>query len=70
MNVRSTLSDLPFTDVFLLKNIVCMTDSSGYSQGIDVRTDQINTAVSVDNNPDQDARSCSRFMSFADNLAA
>ena len=47
-----------------------MTDSSGYSQGIDVHTDQINTAVIVDNNPDQDARSCSRLMSFADNLAA
>uniref|UniRef100_A0AAV1UB45 VLIG-type G domain-containing protein n=1 Tax=Peronospora matthiolae TaxID=2874970 RepID=A0AAV1UB45_9STRA len=70
LNVRSTLSDPPFTDVFLLKSTVYVTDSSGHSQGIDMHTDQINTAVSVENHPDQDARSRSRLMSFADNLAA
>ncbi|CAI5742139.1 unnamed protein product [Hyaloperonospora brassicae] len=67
LTVRSTLTDLPFTDVFLLKSTLYVSDSSGYSQGIDIHADQINTAVVV--NDEKDARTCSRLMPFADKLA-
>eukprot|EP00644_Phytophthora_capsici_P001605 jgi/Phyca11/35306/gw1.112.11.1 len=68
LGVRSTLTELPFTDVLLLNSRVYVTDSSGLSQGIDIHNDQTSNAVSIHDGIEATG-ACSRMMELADNLA-
>lgn len=68
LGVRSTLTELPFTDVLLLNSRVYVTDSSGLSQGIDIHNDQTSNAVSIHDGTESTG-ACSRMMELADNLA-
>ncbi|KAL3669053.1 hypothetical protein V7S43_005437 [Phytophthora oleae] len=68
LGVRSTLTELPFTDVLLLDSRVYVTDSTGRSQGIDIHNDQTSNAVSVRDGAEATG-ACSRMMELADNLA-
>ncbi|CAI5706320.1 unnamed protein product [Peronospora farinosa] len=68
LDVRSTLTDLPFTDVLLLDSTVYVTDSSGSSQGIDMHNDQTSSVMSVHAGTEVDV-SHSRLLELADHLA-
>ncbi|CAI5746310.1 unnamed protein product [Peronospora destructor] len=68
LDVRSTLTDLPFTDVLLLDSTVYVTDSSGRSQGIDMHNDQTSSVMSVHADTEVDVPH-SRLLELADHLA-
>ncbi|KAE9250593.1 hypothetical protein PF002_g4708 [Phytophthora fragariae] len=68
LGVRSTLTELPFTDILLQDSTVYVTDSSGFSQGIDIHNDQTSNVLSVHAGPETNAAN-SRMFELADNLA-
>jgi uncharacterized protein YegL len=68
LGVRSTLTEMPYTDVLLLDSSVYVTDSSGDSQAIDIHNDQTSNVVGVHGGAGLDA-TCSRLVELADNLA-
>ncbi|KAL4101768.1 hypothetical protein PRIC1_005516 [Phytophthora ramorum] len=68
LGVRSTLTELPFTDVLLLDSTVYLTDSSGCSQGIDIHNDQTSNVMNVSTNAEMNVSS-SQLLGLADNLA-
>ncbi|KAG7381180.1 Vacuolar protein sorting-associated protein 13A [Phytophthora pseudosyringae] len=68
LGVRSTLSELPFTDVLLLDSTIYVTDSSGCSQAIDIHNDQTSNVISVYDGDEANVSS-SRLLGLADNLA-
>ncbi|KAL4147170.1 hypothetical protein PRNP1_010926 [Phytophthora ramorum] len=68
LGVRSTLTELPFTDVLLLDSTVYLTDSSGCSQGIDIHNDQTSNVMNVSTNAEVNVSS-SQLLGLADNLA-
>ncbi|KAI9912669.1 hypothetical protein PsorP6_005051 [Peronosclerospora sorghi] len=65
LGVHSTLTALPFMDVFLMEKRIYLTDSSGLSQSLHLSTDETSTTVAIANEHGQ----CSRLMPFADKLA-
>ncbi|CEG45844.1 hypothetical protein F443_03135 [Plasmopara halstedii] len=68
LSMRSTLVDLPFTDVLLLNDTLYITDSSGHSQGIGLHNDQTSNVMSVHDDIDKQVE-CSKLLGLADNLA-
>lgn len=69
LGVRSTLADLPFRDVLLLDSTVYVTDSSGCSQGINIRNNQTSNVMSIRDEDESTSLSCSQLLTLADNLA-
>ncbi|KAE8881232.1 hypothetical protein PF005_g15639 [Phytophthora fragariae] len=70
LGMCSTLTAMPFADIFFLDNSLYVTDSSGLSQSIDIQSDQTSAVIEAYKCRSSETNaSRSRLMGFADNLA-
>ncbi|GMF17973.1 unnamed protein product [Phytophthora lilii] len=68
LNIRSTLVNVPFSDVLLLDSTIYVTDSSGCSQAIDICNDQTSTVFNMQDG-DEVNNTNSGLLVLADTLA-
>ncbi|GMF16328.1 unnamed protein product [Phytophthora fragariaefolia] len=67
LGVRSTLTELPFTDILLQDTSMYVTDSSVCTQAIDIHNDQTSNILNMHASPEMNSSS-SKMFELADNL--